>query len=210
LPIPRDPALVRKEIAAYYGMISEVDAQIGRILDTLAEQKLLDQTMIIFAGDNGLALGSHGLLGKQNVYDDSVRVPMIITGPGIAANVVSDRFAFLHDLLPTVAALLGLAPPVSSQGNALLGANAALPRQIAYHQYHDIHRAIRTADHWKLIGYRLTVTGAQFDRMQLFNLNVDPSEMNDLSMADAYQAKLAELQSLLASERALYDDPLLQ
>jgi arylsulfatase A-like enzyme len=166
--------------------------------------------MIIFAGDNGLALGSHGLLGKQNVYDDSVRVPMIIVGPGIAANAINDRVAYLSDLLPTVAALLGLASPVSSQGNALLGANAAPSRQEAYYQYRDLHRAIRTADHWKLIGYRLTVPAPQFDRMQLFDLNVDPSEMNDLSMADAYQAKLAELQSLLASERALYDDPLLQ
>ena len=160
LPIPRDPVLVRKEIAAYYGMISEVDAQIGRILDALEQQNLRDRTLVIFAGDNGLALGSHGLLGKQNVYDDSVRVPMIISGPGIAANVVSDRFAYLHDLLPTVASLLGIDPPMSSQGNALLNANAARPRQVAYHQYRDLHRAIRTVDDLKFIGYRLT-GGAQ-------------------------------------------------
>jgi arylsulfatase A-like enzyme len=210
LPMPRDPAQVRQQIAAYYGMISEVDAQIGRILDTLAAHSLLDRTLIIFAGDNGLALGSHGLLGKQNVYDDSVRVPLIMAGPGIAANTIDDRFAYLHELLPTVVALLGLDPPASSQGNALLGANAAIPRQSAYHQYRDIHRAIRTADHWKIIGYRLTVTGARFDRMQLFDLSVDPSEMNDLFTADEYQAKLADLQSLLADERARYDDPLLQ
>ncbi len=210
LPIPRDPAQVKQQIAAYYGMISEVDAQIGRILDTLEERSLLDRTLIFFAGDNGLALGSHGLLGKQNVYDDSVRVPMILAGPGIAANAIDGRFVYLHDLLPTVAALLGLAPPASSQGNALLGAGAAFSRQNAYHQYRDLHRAIRTADHWKIIGYRLTATGAQFDRLQLFNLSVDPSEMNDLSAADEYQAKLTDLQSLLAGERARYDDPLLQ
>ena len=210
LPTPRDPDQVRQQIAAYYGMISEVDAQIGRILDALEEQKLLDHTMIIFAGDNGLALGSHGLLGKQNLYEESVRVPMILAGPGIAANVVSDRFAYLHDLLPTVAALLGLAPPASSEGNVLLGDSAALPLQDAYYQYRDLHRAIRAADQWKLIGYHLTATGAQFDRIQLFNLSVDPSEMNDLSMADDYQTKLAEMQSLLAGERAFYDDPLLE
>ena len=210
LPLPRDPDQVRKEIAAYYGMISEVDAEIGRILDALVEQKLLDQTIIIFAGDNGLALGSHGLLGKQNVYDDSVRVPMIIAGTGIASNVVDEKFAFLHDLMPTVATLLGLDPPTSSEGNPLLGPGAALSRQNAYHQYLDIHRGIRTADRWKLIGYRLTVPGPRFDRMQLFNLNVDPSEIDDLSMTDEYQAKLAELQSLLANQRALYDDPLVK
>jgi arylsulfatase A-like enzyme len=210
LPIPRDPNQVRKEIAAYYGMISEVDSEIGRILDTLEQEHLLDQTIIVFAGDNGLALGSHGLLGKQNVYDDSVRVPLIIAGPGIAANVVSDRFAYLHDLLPTLAALLGLDPPASSEGSTLLGANSAVHTPTAYHQYRDLHRGIRTADHWKLIGYRLTATGSQFDRLQLFDLNADPSEMNDLSTVDSYQVKLGEMQSRLAGERARYDDPLLK
>jgi len=210
LPFPRDPDQVRQQIAAYYGMISEVDAEMGRILDTLEEQKLLDHTIIIFAGDNGLALGAHGLIGKQNLYEESLRVPMIIAGPGIAANVVSDRLVYLHDVLPTVAALLRLDPPATSEGNALLGDSTALSRTNTYHQYLDLHRGIRTADHWKLIGYRLTATGAQFDRMQLFNLSVDPSEMNDLSTADEYQSKLSAMQSLLASQRALYGDPLVQ
>jgi hypothetical protein len=109
-----------------------------------------------------------------------------------------------------VAALLKLDPPATSEGNALLGDSAALSRTNTYHQYLDLHRGIRTADHWKLIGYRLTSTGAQFDRMQLFNLGVDPSEMNDLSTADEYQSKLGEMQSLLAGERTRYDDPLVQ
>jgi len=90
-----------------------------------------------------------------------------------------------------------------------LGAGATLHRENGYHQYRDLHRAIRTEDHWKLIGYRLT-GGPQFDRIQLFNLNTDPDEMDDLATVDAYQSKLGELQSLLANERAAYDDPLLQ
>jgi arylsulfatase A-like enzyme len=207
MPTPRDPDLVRQQIAAYYGMISAVDAEIGRILDTLEDRNLLDNTIIIFASDNGLALGSHGLLGKQNLYDHSIRVPLILAGPGIAANSIDNQLVYLSDLLPTVAALLGLAPPTSSDGNALLGTNAAPPRQSAYYQYHDWQRAIRTADHWKLIGYRLTATGLDFDRMQLFNLSVDPSETNDLSTIDEYQVKLGELRSLLVDERARYDDP---
>jgi arylsulfatase A-like enzyme len=155
-------------------------------------------------------LGSHGLLGKQSVYEHSVRVPMIVAGPGIAANVINDRVAYLSDVLPTVASLLGIDPPASSDGHALLGDGAAPPRQTAYYQYRDLQRAIRTPDYWKLIGYRLTATGAQFDRLQLFNLNVDPSEMNDLSGQAIYQEKLAEMQSLLARERARYDDPLVR
>ena len=74
---------VRGEIAAYYAMISEVDAQIGRILDALESRNMIDNTVIVFAGDNGLAVGQHGLLGKQNLYDHSVRVPLIIAAPAI-------------------------------------------------------------------------------------------------------------------------------
>ena len=140
-----------------------------------------------------------------------MRIPMVFVGPGIAANVVSAQFAQLHDLMPTVAALLGIDPPASSEGSALLGANAAaFSRPTAYFQYYDLHRGIRTADRWKFIGYRLTVPGPQFDRVQLFDLNADPRELNDLSAVDAYQTKLSALQSLLASQRARYDDPLVK
>jgi arylsulfatase A-like enzyme len=191
-------------------MISEVDFEIGRILDTLEEQHLSDRTLVVFAGDNGLALGAHGLLGKQNLYEETLRVPMIMVGPGIAASVVDDRYAYLSDVMATVASLLDLAPPASNEGSALLGTNVAFSRPNGYFQYRDIHRAIRTADHWKLIGYRLTATGVDFDRMQLYNLDDDPIEMNDLSRVDGGQGKLAELQSLLAAERARYDDPLVQ
>jgi arylsulfatase A-like enzyme len=210
LPLPRDPEQIRHEIAAYYGMISEVDAEIGRILDALDEQKLLGHTLIVFAGDNGLALGAHGLLGKQNLYEESLRVPMIVVGPGVAANVVRNEYAYLSDLLPTVASLLGLRPPSTSEGSALLGTNAAFDRPNGYYQFRDLQRGIRTADHWKLIGYRLTATGAQFDRLQMFDLGVDPDELDDLSATEAYQGKLSELQSILSSERSRYDDPLVQ
>ena len=96
-PIPRDPELIRQQIAAYYGMITEVDCEMGRILDTLEQRGLFENTIIVFAGDNGLALGAHGLLGKQNLYEESMRIPMIFVGPGIAANVVSEQFAQLPD-----------------------------------------------------------------------------------------------------------------
>ena len=82
-PFPRTPGLVKEDILAYYAMVSEVDAQIGRILDELERQQLLDSTIIVFAGDNGLAVGQHGLYGKQNLYEHSVRTPLIIAAPGL-------------------------------------------------------------------------------------------------------------------------------
>ena len=113
--------------------------------------------------------------------------------------------------MPTIAALLGIDPPASSEGSALLGVKAAaFSRATGYFQYMDLHRGIRTTDNWKLIGYHLTVPGPQFDRVQLFDLSSDPKEINDLSAVDGYQTKLSALQSLLASERARHDDPLVQ
>jgi len=75
-PWPRTPEVIREHLAAYYAMITEVDEQLGRVLDTLDARGLAAQTYVIFAGDNGLAVGQHGLMGKQNLYDHSVRVPL--------------------------------------------------------------------------------------------------------------------------------------
>ena len=77
---PRDPAEIRRHIAEYYAMISHLDHAIGRLLTTLQERGELDNTIIVFSGDNGLAVGQHGLMGKQNLYVHSGRVPLAIHG----------------------------------------------------------------------------------------------------------------------------------
>ena len=74
---------IRKHLAEYYAMISHLDAQIGRILDALKATGQFENTIVVFAGDNGLALGQHGLMGKQSNYDHSVHVPLMMMGPGI-------------------------------------------------------------------------------------------------------------------------------
>jgi hypothetical protein len=109
-----------------------------------------------------------------------------------------------------VAALLGLTPPATSEGSALFGPASVGARPIGYFQYADLHRGIRTTDHFKLIGYRLTSPGTAFDRLQLFDLESDPEEITDLSTSPAYQDKLLDLLDALAAERTRFDDPLLQ
>jgi arylsulfatase A-like enzyme len=79
---PRTPAEIQRHNAEYYAMISHLDAQIGRILDALSRRGVLEDTIIVLAGDNGLAIGRHGLMGKQNMYDHSLHVPLLISGPG--------------------------------------------------------------------------------------------------------------------------------
>jgi arylsulfatase A-like enzyme len=109
LPTPRVESEVREELALYYAMITDLDAQLGRILAALPSP---DDTIIIFTADQGLALGSHGLLGKQNQYEHSIRSPLIICGPGLAAKTsAARRSSTLHDFFPTLCELSGTAIP---------------------------------------------------------------------------------------------------
>ena len=108
VPYPRREAEVRRHIAEYFAMIAHLDDGIGRILKALDNQKLRDNTIIVFAGDNGLALGQHGLFGKQSAYEHSVRVPLIFAGPGIPKGERRHGNCYLFDIFPTLADLLKL------------------------------------------------------------------------------------------------------
>ena len=98
LPFPRTEEMIRKDLADYYGMISEVDVQIGRIIQTLREKGELENTILIFASDNGLAVGRHGLLGKQNLYEHSISVPLVMVVPGMKKGVRSESLCYLYDI----------------------------------------------------------------------------------------------------------------
>ncbi len=97
-PWPRTPEVIRDQLAEYYGMITHLDQQIGRILQTLKSSGRADNTIVIYAADHGLAVGSHGLLGKQSVYEHSMRCPLIVAGPGIPQNQSSWAFTYLLDI----------------------------------------------------------------------------------------------------------------
>jgi len=202
---PRTPEAVREELAAYYAMISEVDAQIGRLLDALDANGQLDNTLIVFAGDNGLAVGSHGLLGKQNLYEHSVRVPLILAGPGIPQNETRDALSYLFDLFPTLTELAGLPTPPTVQGRSLVPVlqdpDAAF-REAVFYAYRDFQRGVRTADNWKLIRYH--VEGTLYT--QVFDLNEDPYERRNLADDPAYVAQRERLEALLLEQSKAYHD----
>lgn len=200
LPRPLTDVAVRRELAAYYAMIAEVDAQIGRILDALDRAGLAGQTIVVFASDNGLAVGSHGLLGKQNLYEESVRVPLVFAGPGVPAGERRSQLALLSDVFPTLLDMLNLEAPASMQGRSLLAAirSPSEPlRDFVFYAYRDLQRGVRTVDDWKLIEYR--VKGAR--RVQLFNLRDDPAELNNLAAHASARQRLESLSELL--ERAV-------
>ena len=207
-PHPRTPERIKEEIAGYYAMVSEVDAQIGRIIDALEAQDKLDNTIIVFAGDNGLAVGQHGLLGKQSIYDHSVRVPLIIAGPGIQAGLQSSSLCYLLDVFPTLCELTGVPAPESIEGKSLtpiLAQPDTELREDVFLSFIHTQRGIRTKDNWKLIQY--FVNGEQ--TQQLFNLNEDEWETKNLYGQPEVREKQQALEARLMQHLLDMEDPFL-
>ena len=207
LPVPRDPDAIKKDIALYYGMVSEMDAQVGRILETLEKSGLKENTLIVFAGDNGLAVGQHGLLGKQNLYEHSIRVPMILSGPGVPMNKKTDGFTYLSDITPTIIDYLQLPRPSSVEGRSLLPViqdPSKKVRSSIYNVYGHWSRSIKSEDGFKLIVYNVDGIATT----QLFNLKIDPWEIKDLSKEPVYREKIMQMRNLLKQQMAAAFDNL--
>lgn len=204
---PRTAADVKREIALYYGMVSEMDEQVGRILKTLDKNGLRENTIIIFAGDNGLAVGQHGLVGKQSLYEHSIRVPMIISGPGIPKNAKSKQFVYLSDITPTLYEYLGITPASSVEAKSLMPVIRNQQKAIRpsiYNVYGHWSRSIKTADGMKLIVYN--VKGVL--TTQLFDLKKDPWEINDLSKELKYKQTILNMRAMLKKQMKEYHDDL--
>ncbi len=203
LPHPRPPAAVRAMNADYYRYITYLDSQIGRILDVLAASPYATNTIVVFSADSGVARGSHGLIGKQNLYEyDSVRVPLVITGPGIPAARTTAALCYLYDVLPTLGAVCGVAAPPKSDGTDLRAVlqDAGQPgRPSLVFAYKSVQRALATRD-WKLILY------PKVNRTQLFNLRDDPYEVHDLAATPDQAARVVEMTAQLKKELAAAGD----
>lgn len=203
-PFPRTPDDTRRQLCDYYGMISSQDAQLGRILAALDESGRAEDTIVIYTGDHGLSIGSHGLFGKQSVYEEAAQIPLLITGPGVPAGGRSDALVYGLDLFPTVCDLLGVERPTSIEGKSLAGILAGREQRVRDSSFHAyIHRNKgRGADtqhavndgRWKYIRY--DVKGNV--RTQLFDLHDDPQEVHDLSTDRAAMNELPRLEKLLA------------
>ena len=192
---PRTPEEIKQHIAAYYAMITHADAQMGRVLETLRESGHGEDTIVIFAGDNGLALGRHGLMGKQNMYEHSVHVPLVMSGPGVPQREKRDALCYLIDIFPTLCDMTGVEIPGSVEGKSLVPAMQNGNEKIRDHllfAYRHLQRSVRDAHH-KLIEY--VVEGKR--TTQLFDLEEDPNELNDLAGDSGHAEKLTELRRRL-------------
>lgn len=183
-PWPRTEQDTRRQIADYAIIIEHMDEQIGRILDAAVRHGDHENTYVVFYSDHGLAIGSHGLMGKQSLYEHSMRTPLVISGPGVEAGRHNDSFVYLLDVPATVCDLAGVEPPADGIGRslkpALFGERFA-GRKSVFTAYKDVQRAVRE-DRWKLICY------PKINRKQLFDLKSDPDEMVDLIESEEHQA----------------------
>ena len=199
-PFPRTPEVVREHIADYYAMITHMDAQIGRILDALEQTGEARETLVVFAADNGLAVGRHGLLGKQNLYDHSVRVPLVLAGPGIPRGKRLGSFRYLHDVYPTLCHLAGLPVPETVESRNLLDGPGY---DSLFFAYRNLQRGVRQG-RWKLIRYYAPAT----ERTQLFDMAKDPDELHDLSAEPRHAAAVASLKAEMGRWMQRTEDPL--
>ena len=201
--LPRNPAEVRRHLADYYAMITHLDDRIGRVLEAVRARGDLERTIFVLCGDNGLALGQHGLMGKQSLYEHSIRVPLVFCGPGIPAGQQTDAMACLCDIFPTLCGLTGTPVPATVDGMDLGPAlRGAAARDTVYLAYVHLQRGVRTRRH-KLIEY---VVGGRHTMTQCFDLAADPFETHNLAAEPAHAGLVAQLRRELLRLRDAWDD----
>ncbi|MGW0801493.1 sulfatase-like hydrolase/transferase [Nonomuraea sp. NPDC002799] len=196
-PFPRTPEAVRLHRREYFAIASHADEQIGRLLDDLDRRGLTGDTIVVFSGDHGLALGEHGLMGKQSLYDHSVRVPLVLAGPGVRSGVRDERLVYQASIFPTLCALTGVPAPATVEFPSLSEAGDDDPVFLAYRH---LQRGVRTR-RWALIAY------APARRMQLFDVIADPWQTRDLAADPAYRDTLRRLLAELRRRQDELEDP---
>lgn len=201
-PFPRTRAAVQLHRAEYYALIAYLDSQVGRILDALERSGKADNTYVIFTADHGLAVGQHGLMGKQNMFDHSIRIPWIITGPGVPKGKRVSQLVYQHSTFATTCELAGIPIPSSVEFPSLadLITGQGTPKHDAvFSRYQNYQRAVRTQD-YKLIVY------PQVKQTQLFDMTKDPWETTNLAEDPALKPVRDELmQRLLRFQKELGD-----
>jgi len=203
-PWPRTEAEIRRHLRDYYAVIEHMDGQIGRIFTRLKQIGEYENTVIAFTSDQGLAIGSHGLMGKQNLYEHSMRSGLILSGPGISKGRRIDAFAYLFDIYPTLCDYAGAQKPESLEGRSLVPLvreERTSIRDVIFLAYRECQRAVRQGP-WKLIRY------SQINRTQLFNLGSDPFEMRDLAGQPEQRARISQLMEVVREQQRIFGDTL--
>ena len=203
-----DPAAIRRHCQAYWASITEMDAALGRIVAALDRLGIRDDTWIILMGDNGWFLGEHGFTSKVLPYEESIRVPFIVSGPGLKGET-RDELILNADVAPTFLNLAGLPIPENMHGRSLLpllrGERVTWRQSILYEAPKPELGswplvAVRT-DRWKYIQTCAIRDPAKLVFEELYDLQADPHEMTNLAGRPEHKATVQRLQAELARLR---------
>ena len=228
----RDERTIRNELGREFACVENIDHQIGRVLRRLEAMGELANTYVFYTADNGIAIGRHGIQGKQDLYEHSWRVPFVAVGPGIKPGSRVQGNIYLLDVLATLCDLAGLAAPATNEGlsfRPVLEGRRATMRDTLYGVFcggtRPGIRAVRHGD-WKLIQY--DVHGGTVREIQLFNLRENPHELlrqhhdpavvaltghrpapHQVNLAGdpRHASRLKAMQALLLAEMRRHDDP---
>lgn len=208
--LPRTKDEVQRHIADYYAMITHMDAQMGRLMQALEETGRMDDTIVVYTSDHGLAVGQHGLMGKQNLYEHSIRIPWLMAGPGVPAKGPICGQVYQMDIYPTLCELAGIPVPASVEGRSMAGllrGEAGAERNTVYALYKDTQRMVKDG-RYKLIRYRKSgVTGEGTDMVQLFDLLEDPGELRNLAQEPELQQHIRRLDEAMQAWMRQVGDP---
>lgn len=228
----RDERTIRNELGREFACGENIDIQIGRVLNKLEAMGELENTYIFYTADHGMAIGRHGLQGKQNLYEHTWRVPFIVKGPGIKAGSRATGNIYLLDVLATMCELAGIEAPKTSEGisfRGVLEGRQDTVRDVLYGVYcggtKPGMRCVKKGD-WKLIKYDLL--DGRVRETQMFHLGQNPNELlaqhyvdsvvaatgnspepHQVNLADhpEFAGQRQELEALLLSEQIRLDDP---
>lgn len=204
-PFPRTKDSVLTHRAEYYALVTHLDAQIGRILEQLESEDLLESTLVIYTADHGLAMGEHGLMGKQNMFDHSMRSPLIFSGPGIDMQKTIDVPVYIQDVMPTSFDLAHAPIPETVEFKSL----APLIKNQATNHYDAIYGAFRP-EYQRMImknGMKL-ILYPMISEYLLYDLKKDPRELSDLSKNPEKQALVQTLFQELKHQQPIVGDSL--
>lgn len=217
----RDEATIRNELGREFACSENIDIQIGSVLKKLEAMGELDNTYIIYTSDHGMAIGRHGLQGKQNLYEHTWRVPYIVSGPGIKKGRAQGNI-YLMDTLATLCDLADIKAPATNEGTSfksVLTGEKKIIRDTLFGVYaggtKPGMRSVKKGD-WKLV--KFDVLDGSVHETQLFNLKENPNEflaehgkkdpkLTDLAEDPAHSKKLAEMEALLKAEMERHHDP---
>ncbi len=205
-PFPRTSHAIKVNRREYYAITTHLDQQIGKIIASLDEKGLLDNTYIFLTSDHGLAIGEHGLMGKQNMYDHSIRVPFILAGPNIPRGKQVEADIYLQDAMATSLELAGINKPEYVEFNSVL----ALARGERQQGFYDSIYGCYEEGSQRMIrmnGYKLIVY-PRAKKLRLFDLSADPNELKELAGEPEQQLRLKKLLGELRSRQEKLGDPL--